>query len=259
MRKRPAFDDIFKFGDARINYRVLGAGKSVILLHGSMASRVWEGFDKELAKYFKVYVLELPGFGASDTVKGERHNTDLFAKVLGAFAKNMDLVRVPVLAFSLGTLVALKAAAKGFVLGKLVLVGVPGRVNGGAGFFDVVIPYLLKRSLFSSWWGKRILGVLLLTNVGRAGKRKAGNFLKILEQTDWRSVVEINYKKEIEEDLPKALKKAKNKKLFLYGEYDLLKNTTQEMIRSYEIVPKAGHNAFRGNKKETLAKIRKFL
>ncbi len=70
----------YEFSGAKLNYRVTGSGKPVILLHGSMVADPWGGFEKLLARHYQVYLPELPGFGASETVPGRVHDTQLFGE-----------------------------------------------------------------------------------------------------------------------------------------------------------------------------------
>jgi ATP-dependent Clp endopeptidase proteolytic subunit ClpP len=44
---------------------------------------------KLLAKDYKVYILDLPGFGGSDVVKGKVHNSDLFVEALSHDSTNV--------------------------------------------------------------------------------------------------------------------------------------------------------------------------
>src|SRR3990167_320412 len=116
------------FNNARMGFSVIGKGKPVILLHGSIISNPWYGFEEELAKFYKVYIPYLPGFGSSDAVNGKRHTTDLFADALCTFVNETKQNYTPVVALSLGGVVTVKSAAKGCIRGELILVGMPGKV-----------------------------------------------------------------------------------------------------------------------------------
>ena len=51
----------------RINYEIEGEGKPIILLHGWLASlETMMPIQKHLAKNFKVYNVDIIGFGKSD-------------------------------------------------------------------------------------------------------------------------------------------------------------------------------------------------
>ena len=53
----------------KINYKVAGQGPVVLILHGWRSSlNTWETVQKILANMgYKVYLLDLPGFGKSDS------------------------------------------------------------------------------------------------------------------------------------------------------------------------------------------------
>jgi len=55
-----------KFHDAAIRFRDEGQGDVVVLLHGYLESlEIWDGFSKELAQYYRVLSIDLPGHGKS--------------------------------------------------------------------------------------------------------------------------------------------------------------------------------------------------
>lgn len=60
--------EIHRFAvDSRtLNYQVMGEGEPVVLVHGLSGSGRWWGKNvQELARHFRVYVVDLPGFGSS--------------------------------------------------------------------------------------------------------------------------------------------------------------------------------------------------
>lgn len=57
----------------KISYLELGEGKPLLFLHGHRSDALrWEGILKELAKKYKVYAPDLPGFGQSDQLRTHR-------------------------------------------------------------------------------------------------------------------------------------------------------------------------------------------
>ena len=96
----------------------------------------------------------------------------------------------------------------------------------------------------------------------RGGGSEKGNieeFFKLVSYTDPRSIVEVDYKKEIEQDLPLSLNKVENEKVFIYGENDKLRGTTDSLIGNYITVPGGTHNTFRSNPLGTLGAVRSAL
>ena len=70
-----------------INYLEAGAGQPIILIHGlNIGWGEWHQNIAELAKYFKIYALDLPGSGNSTKI--DFHNADLekkFVKIVDKF------------------------------------------------------------------------------------------------------------------------------------------------------------------------------
>jgi len=80
-----------------------------------------------------------------------------------------------------------------------------------------------------------------------------------MNRTDPKSLVDINYQKEIGNELPKALKKVTNQIVYIYGARDLQRKTTKEMIKNPIIIPNLGHNIFAYNSPKVLEVIKKCI
>ena len=244
-----------------MSYRVVGEGKPVVLLHGSMINDPWEGFEEKLAKFYRVYLPDLPGFGASDAVEGERHNTDLFAQALCQLLEREKLQDAPIIALSLGTVVAVKAAERGCTQGKLALVGMPGKVaRGWKTELARIIPIPIAHWLVTTRWGKeKLLIPAVSENIGERNRGLQEEFLRQLEITDPRAIVEVDYKKEIEQDLRASWARVKNERVVIYGELDAQKDTTLDLAREYITIPEAGHSVFRYQPGKALEVIREII
>jgi pimeloyl-ACP methyl ester carboxylesterase len=251
----------FNFLGARLNFQVLGEGRPVILLHGSMIADPWGGFEKQLARYYRVFLPHLPGFGASEAVEGRVHNTELFSEALTEFAKAVGLGKAPVIAFSLGTVVAVRAAAAKGIGGKLVLVGMPIRLESP--FLNQImrLPLPARHMLAAN---EITRGGLLLTTlkdiVGTADKAFVGRYLQLLRTTDPRAMVDADLVEEVEKDLPWLLQQVKNPMWFVYGEHDrLLRGAEKWLKRRIHVVKGAGHDVFVSQPKEMLRLVRLYL
>ena len=208
-----------------------------------------------------MYLPELPGFGASETVPGRVHDTQLFGEALTEFARVTGLTRAPVIAFSLGTAVAIRAAAGKGIKGKLVLVGMPIRLESPLLEKIMRLPLPARHALA----GNEITrGGLLLTVlkeiIGMADKAFAPKYLKLLNTTDPRAMVDANLIEEVEKDLPWLIQQVKNPMWFVYGEHDKLKAGAEKWLkRKVHIIRGAGHDVFVSRPKETLRLIRLYL
>jgi len=247
------YQKIYKFQSTNQSYRVIGKGKPVILLHGSMVNNPWMGFENLLAKRYRVYLPDLPGFGASDSIDGELHDTDLFARALCVFIKETNLTKTTIIGFSLGTIISVKTATSGCTQGKLILVGLPGKISGWNFQLTSHIPVSLRRLLVSTNFGKaKLLIPILRKNIGKADKTRDAKLLEDLSYTSVQSLVDLDMRKEIEKDMPYFFSRIKNKVVLIYGENDPLRKTVSHLEKKYKTIPRAEHNIFRTNPEETL-------
>ncbi len=90
------------FKQAKIAYTVSGKGRAVILLHGFLGSaQVWDSLGKDLAKYFKVICIDLPGHGQSDCY-GYVHSMELMAQAVKAVTDSLHLKKYVLIGHSMG-------------------------------------------------------------------------------------------------------------------------------------------------------------
>lgn len=240
------------------DYEVFGVGKSLLLIHGSFHHDCWMGFEKELAKSFKVYKVYLPGFGSKLCEESATHNTDLFAQVVAQLLGDKGLNLEFVLAHSLGCVVAAKAALLSGFKGRMVFGGALGKVIGWRAFAADYLPKSIKRKLVSTQLGRRYLvSPGLSQNVGMS--RNNSNFAKHISATHSCAIADIRYKKEIEKDFYSALSSLKNEILYIYGEHDAQKGKNP-LIQNYKTIKDAKHNVFHfPEATQTLKLIQDFL
>lgn len=254
-------DLVYEFAGVKMNYRILGQGKPVILLHGSLISDPWNGFEKLLAQKYKVYLPELPGFGASQAVPGRIHNTDLFTEAISEFIRVLGLEKVPLVAFSVGAEVAVKVAAQRSYKSRLILVGMPVRWESPLMERIMELPLPARHALAANEIARGgLLWAILTDIIGKIDLKMADKYLKMLKTTDVRAMVDINPVEEIEKDLPWVLSQVKNQMYFVYGEKDKLRIGAQGRLgRKVRIVKNAGHDVFSDQPKETLKLMEKLL
>ncbi len=250
------YNSTFDFQNKKVSYRKIGNGNPVILLHGSLLSNPWGGWEQKLAKHNTVYLPELPGYGASDSINNEVHNTALFTKVLCAFIKDQKLEKSPLIAFSYGTVVAIKVNLENCTTGKLILVGVPTKVSGKEFEISQKIPLHIKRFLASTRFGKiHFIVPVIYQNIGSkiSDVNKALNWIN---NNDPKVSADVNIQKEINEEIPTSLLKLKTGTIFIYGENDNLRN---DLIKNYQIIKNSGHNIFVDQPEISLEVIQKYL
>jgi pimeloyl-ACP methyl ester carboxylesterase len=245
-----------------LNYWIFGKGKHVIFIHGGITSTsTYIPFLQEFGKYYKVYALDLPGYGASDTIPGKTHNTDLFAEAICAFVKQMHFEKVPIISFSTSTVALAKAYKDGCIKGQMIFVGVPGKLTGWQIEYFNKTPLWLKRFLLSTKWGKfTFLLPILQENTGlNKEKIDINMFLKEVNHTDPKGIADLDTKKEFEKEMPQLIQSIKAPMTFIYGEYDVGQKTTSHFIKMYIIIKKSDHNIFAIEPKETINVLKKIL
>jgi pimeloyl-ACP methyl ester carboxylesterase len=259
-RTQLPYSHTFPFHKHKINFQVFGTGKPVIFVHGAFtSSSSYLAGLKLLAKHYKVYVIDLPGFGASDVIKGKVHNTKLFSEALSAFIKKHNLTSAPILALSLGVITAVKTAASGRTKGKLLLFSPPGHPDKGLLtklFANFPIP--VRRALVSTYWGRK--NILLPAASANTGTQKGTSDLLLthFSYTSNQAMVDTNYIQEIY-SYPRYLKKVKNRVVFIFGEHDRMKKEKLDMVKKYVEVPGGGHNVFSDSPKTVVKILRTLL
>lgn len=95
---------------APVNYRELGSGHALILLHGfPMNQQVWDEFSEKLSGSFHVITLDLPGFGKSAGLPSGFMLEDV-ARILVSFVREKKYLHPILVGHSLGGYVALAMA-----------------------------------------------------------------------------------------------------------------------------------------------------
>lgn len=105
-----------------LNYKIIGEGKPIVLLHGYLENmKMWENYAEELAKEYKVILLDLPGHGTSE-VFDEVHSMEIIAGQVNQTLGFLEVKEAMVVGHSMGGYVTLALAdfyferVKGFIL-----------------------------------------------------------------------------------------------------------------------------------------------
>lgn len=252
-RKKLPYNKIFTFQNHSVNYHIIGEGKPVVFVHGAFTNS--EPYFKTLellGKHYEVYVIDLPGFGGSDVIKGKKHDSDLYADALAAFLKEYKLQDAPIIALSMGVVVTLKAALRQQIKGDLIFIAAPGSADKGwTTRVFANLPFLFRRIAISNYFGrKRILLSAASANTGTQSNTSDIR-LKNMSYTSIESVADWEYLKDIEE-YQKILAQTPNKITFIYGEHDRMKKYKIDAIKEYIEIPGSGHNIFIDAPEETV-------
>ena len=113
-----------KIEGLNLNYEVFGEGKEVILLHGWGASLLtFKNLSKCLSDNFKVYAVDLPGFGESEI--GVPLAVEEIADIVNKFCNCLKIEKPILCGHSYGGRVAIIYAAK-YNIEKLILIDSAG-------------------------------------------------------------------------------------------------------------------------------------
>ncbi|KAJ7532941.1 hypothetical protein O6H91_13G026600 [Diphasiastrum complanatum] len=170
----------------KINFGVAGCGKPIILVHGFGGNAGHFGnLITYLADHYRVYAVDLLGFGASDKPPEMNYGPDLWAEQICDFAKEFAEEGAVLIGNSIGSLTALAAAAAGSnTFRGLVLLNCAGAMNRKGLMQDdlllqvlspifVAVEYLLQKPRIASALFNRF--------------RSKGNIRKILEEQAYRN------------------------------------------------------------------------
>jgi len=100
------------FRGGKIAYQTKGKGEAVVLLHGFLAnSALWKDITPRLSKHYRLFIIDLPGHGASSTY-GYLHKMEFVAEIVLAILKTHGIRKTFLVGHSLGGYVALAFAEK---------------------------------------------------------------------------------------------------------------------------------------------------
>ena len=172
-----------KIQDWNINYEIMGEGNPVILLHGWLCSlETMKPVANSLSQNFKVYLVDIVGFGKSD-LPDYPLNTDDFGDFLKEFVNKLNIKSPILIGHSNGGRMIINAVGRGIVEAKKIV------LMDSAGIIPKRKPnYYIKVGVFKA--GKAVLNKLpnicgmkelkekLLNNVGSADYKASAPVLK---------------------------------------------------------------------------------
>lgn len=135
----------------RVHCTVAGAGPEVVFVHGWASSRrMWAGFLPELARRFRCWTMDLPGFGDSEKPPPSWYSIPNFTATILAFVQQSGVGPVRLIGHSMGGMIALNLAAR-----------YPGEVSHLVAINPVVTGRANLRPLARPDYSKRLLDWVL--------------------------------------------------------------------------------------------------
>lgn len=209
-----------------IYYQKIGKGKDLIMLHGwGQDVSTWWGIVDQLKNDFTLWLLDLPGFGRSDTPKKPFTVSD-YAEIVGEFIRDNEIDKPILLGHSLGGRVAIKLACQPRVvkLNKLILESSAG-IKPKQDFLKPLIYPLAKLSK-------------LIPNFFNLKEKIRVWFYKSLE-SDYINAgpLKKTLKNILEEDLTEDLPKIEVETLLIWGEKDPTKEASLKNAKKmYQLI-----------------------
>lgn len=238
-----------KLQNLKIHYKVMGEGEPILLLHGwGCSTDYFAKLQRHLAKKFKVYAIDLPGFGMSDAPEDVWGSFE-YAELIAEFARENKILNPVLLGHSFGGKVSINLVGCNLIKAKkIILIGSNG--------VQLPKPLKLKAKIILFKLMKKILGSSM------ASKNKFGS-------SDYRNAsshMRMILVKTVNEDKSELLSKINIPALLIWGE-----NDTSAPLRAGKIMHKmipgsqlkilanCGHFPFIDNYGQVIADIDKFL
>ena len=237
-------------GGQRVYYEVNGSGPVVVLLHGWGASlNSLRGVFNHLVLRFRVYAVDLPGFGRSQPPTSVWGSAD-YAKLVADWAGEMDIQAACWLGHSFGGRIAIILGADyPHLVRKLILAGSAGiKPRRGLKYYLRVGAVKAARKVLPA---KQMEAVYKL--MGSSDYRQAGELRATLVKV-------------VNEDLQERMPKISQPALLVWGEQDTATPVSdgqimQKLIPNAQLVvlSQAGHYVYLDQPVLFLQAIDKFL
>ena len=221
-----------KINDWNINYEVIGKGNPVILLHGWLANlETMRPIANNLCQNFKVYLVDVVGFGKSDLPEHPL-NTDDFGNFLKDFIEALEIENPILIGHSNGGRTIINAVGRGLVKPKKVVLidsaGIKPKRKLG---------YYLKISFYKT--GKFILNLLPNTKAIKEFKEKLRNNVGSSDYKASANVLKETLKLIVNEDQSHLLPNIKVPTLLFWGSLDTA-TPISDGRKMEKLIPDAG-------------------
>ncbi len=221
-----------KINDWNINYEVIGKGNPVILLHGWLANlETMRPIANNLCQNFKVYLVDIVGFGKSDLPEHPL-NTDDFGNFLKDFTEALEIENPILIGHSNGGRTIINAVGRGLINPKKVVLidsaGIKPKRKLG---------YYLKVCFYKT--GKFILNLLPNTKRMKEFKEKLRNNVGSSDYKASANVLKETLKLIVNEDQSHLLPNIKVPTLLFWGSLDTA-TPISDGRKMEKLIPDAG-------------------
>jgi len=225
-----------------LHYRVKGSGKNMVLLHGGLtSSNYWKETIEHFSKIFKVYALDLPGFGLSDK-PNIGYSIPEQSKFVDGFLDSLNIEKPILMGHSYGGSIAVQLAANK-----------PEKFKALIAIEPVCKPVRKKRlfSILSAPGIKNILHSLKVLELGcwikylfAKGEEKLKCLTYFKDIQKMSKYASFGSLKEITKiNLEDELKKIKIPSLFVWGDNKKsVVGLPPKGLKKFTMIENAGHN-----------------
>jgi len=202
-----------KINNWNINYEVMGQGNPVILLHGWLANLdTMKPLANNLSQNFKVYLVDIVGFGKSDLPE-KPLNTDDFGNFLKQFIDELKIENPILIGHSNGGRMIINAVGRKIVSPRKVIL-----IDSAGIKPKRKLSYYIKIAFYKT--GKFFLGLLPDTNKIKEFKEKLYNSVGSSDYKASATVLKETMKTIINEDQTKYLSEINVPTLLFWGSLD---------------------------------------
>lgn len=250
---------IVKINGYNINYEVEGEGIPVILLHGWLANlETMKVLQKHLSKHFKVFNVDIIGFGKSDLPKEPMSSND-YGDFLNDFIKELKIENPILIGHSNGGRTIINYAGRNLgKIRKIILIDSAGlKPKRKPKYYIRVYIFKLLKNIFKILPKTEMLRDIRENVLGKFGSSDYKNSPEVLRKT--MNII-------LNEDATNLLPNIKTSTLLIWGEKDTATpiqdgKTMERLIPDAGLVEikNAGHFSYLDNLNLCLAVINEFL
>ena len=221
-----------KINNWNINYEVMGEGNPVILLHGWLANlETMKPLANNLSQNFKVYLVDIIGFGKSDLPE-KPLNTDDFGDFLKQFVDELKIEKPILIGHSNGGRMIINSVGRKIVEPKKVVL-----IDSAGIKPKRKLSYYIKIAFYKT--GKFFLNLLPNTKRIKAFKERLYNSVGSSDYKASSTVLKETMKTILNEDQTKYLPEIKVPTLLIWGSLD--KDTPISDAKTMEkLIPDCG-------------------
>lgn len=253
-RMAPYSSDILIDG-RRIRYACRGDGPAVLLCHGiPLAMATWQDLFFELSAHYRVFALDMPGYGASDKSLGD-YSLDAISLQIARFCGRLGIDQVFVAGSSFGAAVAATLSIRfpELVRGAVLInsVGIDGGTHAVERAARIgLLRYAMRNALLRKGFGRQIFRSKLRASYARLvpDEKLVDHYYHLLLKDRGEESFLQTLRQFSERDLQQQLPELEKPVLLIWGTEDRVlpvarSVAVQKRIRNCwsVLVPGAGH------------------